>query len=191
MNKTLFGLSKFIVFEISQCLSLKDTLILSGVCKELHRKIHCSFGKGVSANYICLRKDNLGYLNESLTRTCKYSTNTSVYVVGILLKAGVDIDNKNRYGNTALMLASWNGITKIIKLLLKYGARVNIRDEHGGTALIDASGQGQNGAVEILLDAGADPYIQNFEYKDTAFTKAFNNDHTHVVELLKKRGIFQ
>lgn len=47
------GLSKYLIFEITRELSLKNILRLSGVCKELNRKIYFKNASGI---YICLRK---------------------------------------------------------------------------------------------------------------------------------------
>jgi len=57
----------------------------------------------------------------------------------ILKEGKVDINKKDKDGNTALILASWNGHNEIVKSLLANGANINEKGEDGWTALISAS----------------------------------------------------
>ena len=53
-----------------------------------------------------------------------------------LITAGVEIDAKNEYGNTALMIAAIEGHLEIVKSLIAGGADVNERNRADSTALM-------------------------------------------------------
>jgi ankyrin repeat protein len=55
--------------------------------------------------------------------------------VKILLEKGADVNEKDEYGDTPLMIAACNLDTKTVKLLLENGADVNSQDKYGDTAL--------------------------------------------------------
>ena len=82
----------------------------------------------------------------------KYHTS----VAGILLKSGVDVEQKNeKYRNTTLLNAAWSESTSIVECLLKAGASIDAEDNAGRTSLHVASRQGTVRVVETLLKAGA------------------------------------
>ena len=45
-----------------------------------------------------------------------------------LLSRGVDINQKNSYGYTALILASYNGHERVVSLLIERGANIDIQN---------------------------------------------------------------
>jgi len=78
-----------------------------------------------------------------------------------LLAAGADPKVSLPSGETALMIAAWNGKVKIAKVLLDHGVPVNAQDVHGDTALIFTSQTCPDGEmVQLLLDAGGDPNLK-------------------------------
>ena len=77
----------------------------------------------------------------------------SASVVDVLLAARVEVDKRNRYGDTALMLASLNGHAGIAKALRQKGASVTMK---GWTPLIYAATGGHDDLVRWLLGEGAD-----------------------------------
>lgn len=56
-----------------------------------------------------------------------------------LLAAGVDVNARDKDGNTVLMWAASDGYAGIVKLFLDQGADVNVRDKDGRTALMYVS----------------------------------------------------
>lgn len=78
-----------------------------------------------------------------------------------LLRDNPNIQDTN--GNTALMLASWEGHVDSVEMLLNAGADPNIQNDDGNTALINASYRKRVDILAMLLNAGADPTIQNDE----------------------------
>jgi len=117
-----------------------------------------------------------------------------------LLKKGVDVNEKDNIGKTALRYAVEKQDAKIVKLLLKYGADPNARDKHNNTPLmylasihypsnkrrLNAS-WGRHETIEALLSAGADVNIKG-EFGHTPLMNAIINDHTGMIKLLLKHG---
>ena len=122
------------------------------------------------------------------------------------LDMGVNINDVDSNGRTALMLASKAGHEEIVEtllsagangsqdshsrggqVLLKRGADPNIQKKDGATALMYASQNGYSEVVQILLKGGADPNIQK---KDgaTALMYASQNGRSEVVQILLKGG---
>ncbi len=69
------------------------------------------------------------------------------------IKAGVNIDAKNKYGFTALMYGTYYNHPDIVRVLLENGANLNARDSYGRTALDLAEKSGYNNIVGILKNA--------------------------------------
>jgi uncharacterized protein len=70
--------------------------------------------------------------------------------------AGLNVDARGNFGNTALMTAAQEGHTAVVKALLKAGAALEFVDtENGWTALLSAVYFQKIGVVKVLLAAGA------------------------------------
>ena len=103
-----------------------------------------------------------------------------------ILKA--DVNARNDYGGTALMLAVPYRSAPTMKLLLDAGAVVNARSEGGYTALMLAASleKADPAMVKLLLDAGAEVNARN-EYGGTALMVAAYVS-TEIVKLLLDAG---
>lgn len=73
-----------------------------------------------------------------------------------LLKEGSDVDARNRYGQTALMLAAHAGYGEVVEILIAHQANLNITAKFGLSALMLAIIAGHTEVARILLEAGAD-----------------------------------
>ncbi len=83
------------------------------------------------------------------------------------IDAGVDINKKDQYGSTPLIVASLFGKTEIASLLIDADADLNIKGKDGSTALHTASFYCRTEIVKALLAKGADKSIKN-SYNSTA-----------------------
>ena len=77
------------------------------------------------------------------------------------INAGTDLNQKDDYGSTPLIIASTFGKTEVAKALIKGGADLNVTNNDGGTALHSAAFLCYNEIVEALLENGADKNIRN------------------------------
>jgi len=76
-------------------------------------------------------------------------------VIERLLAEGVDIDGRDRYGQTALMLAALHGRDELARLLLENGADLDVTAKYGLSALMLAVINRHSGIARRLVDAGA------------------------------------
>ena len=79
-----------------------------------------------------------------------------VRIVTALLRAGADVNVRDKYGETALFMAAANGHASNVKALIAAGADVNHRAIHGGTVLVYAGMVGNTDTLTALIEAGAD-----------------------------------
>ncbi|XP_016067025.1 PREDICTED: ankyrin repeat domain-containing protein 29 [Miniopterus natalensis] len=106
----------------------------------------------------------------------------------LLLNSGrVDVDCRDSYGTTLLMVASYAGHIDCVKELVLQGADINLQRESGTTALFFAAQQGHNDVVRFLFEFGAST---EFRTKDggTALLAASQYGHMKVVDTLLKHG---
>ncbi len=79
----------------------------------------------------------------------------NVPIVEELIRAGADVNARDNDGWTALMWASWSGLTKIAAALADHKADVNVLDRQGNSALTVAAMRGNAAIVKLLLEKGA------------------------------------
>ena len=122
---------------------------------------------------------------------------SSIFVGRLLIYFNIvkraDIEAKDKYGNTALMRASFWGHKEVVKILLENGADIEAKDESGITVLMQASLQGHEEVVKILLKKGADIEAKD-KYGNTTLMLASGWDHEEVVKILleeEKRQLLQ
>lgn len=109
-----------------------------------------------------------------------------IEVVRVLLQAGVDVDEGDYHGRTALAYAAGSE-TEIVRILLQAGADVNAKPLYGDTALMKAAGYGSLEIVKMLIEAGADVNARD-QGGLTALIIAQRAEHTKIVELLIEAG---
>ena len=123
-------------------------------------------------------------LGEKLLRAaCAGHTETVV----ALLNAGVNPNQTDQNGNTALIAAAYSGHTETVVALLNAGANPNQPNQYGETELTRAAGSGRTETVVALLNAGVNPN-QTDQRGKTALKKAADGGHTQTVDALIEAG---
>ena len=77
-----------------------------------------------------------------------------VGMVRDLLGRGADADRRDRYGQTALMLAAHAGHGEVVETLIAHGAKLNITAKFGLSALMLAVVAGHGDIARLLAKAG-------------------------------------
>lgn len=84
------------------------------------------------------------------------ATSGDVLALETLLQAGADVDAKDRYGQTALMLAAHGGHLVAVEALLRRGANPDVTAKFGLSALMLAIVAGHEAIACAFVRAGAD-----------------------------------
>jgi CubicO group peptidase (beta-lactamase class C family) len=77
------------------------------------------------------------------------------------IEAGSDLNEKDAWGSTPLIVAVTFGQTEVARALIAAGADLNITNNDGGTALHAAAFLCRAEIVEVLLDHGANKYLRD------------------------------
>ena len=99
---------------------------------------------------------------------------------------GANVNDQDKDGSTALMLALSRDHQDVAQELLQRGASVNIQDKLGRSALIQAAQQGKLAQVKWLVQNGAKLDAKTAKGR-TALDAATEADHQSVVEFLKSQ----
>jgi CubicO group peptidase (beta-lactamase class C family) len=78
------------------------------------------------------------------------------------IEAGSDLNEKDMFGSTPLIVAATFGKTEAARALIEAGADMEIMSSEGSAPLHIAAFLGHKEIVGILLDEGADKYSRNF-----------------------------
>jgi ankyrin repeat protein len=102
-----------------------------------------------------------------------------------LITQGADVNARNRFGDTPLRRAAYEGHTQVVELLINRGANVNTRNGSLGTALHGAAHAGVAEIAALLLNHGANVNARN-KLGKTPLHYAVEARASEVVELLIK-----
>ncbi|HCE59317.1 MAG TPA: hypothetical protein DEQ74_00555 [Wolbachia sp.] len=108
------------------------------------------------------------------------------YIKG-LLEEGVDVNVKDKHGNTPLHYAAECRQIEVVKYLIEQGADVKIKSKYRSTPLHCAAEWGQIEVVKYLVAKGADVNVQN-RLEETPLHLAVQKDHIKIVEYLLAQG---
>jgi ankyrin repeat protein len=108
-------------------------------------------------------------------------------IVQLLVEKGANVEARDRYAATPLLLAARKGYHVIVQLLLENGANIEARDISDRTSLSLAAGNGDNVIILLLLKKGANIETRD-HYGETPLSLATGNRHATTVLLLLKRG---
>ncbi|TRM60938.1 hypothetical protein BD626DRAFT_632101 [Schizophyllum amplum] len=108
-------------------------------------------------------------------------------IIRALIDIGVDANDRDKGGGTALHEAVRRRANGVVIALLTAGASTNIRDEQGKTALWSAVDSCDTDTVRLLIAAGADMNIADNAI-DTLLGRAVSHSSTDVLALLLRAG---
>lgn len=98
-----------------------------------------------------------------------------------------ELNNKDEYGQTALMICCVRENNKAVKLLIDAGCDLGARNCYSFPALIVGVRYGNSEAVKLLIDAGCDINIRD-DYKQTALLWACRYGNIEAARLLVAAG---
>jgi ankyrin repeat protein len=106
-----------------------------------------------------------------------------------LVASGADVDSRDGYGQTGLMLAAREGYATLVEWLVNHGAALDHTAKYGLSALMLAVIGGHTDVVRILSAAGADLCLRGtgapgFTAK-TALDLAIARGDPDMVEILR------
>lgn len=96
----------------------------------------------------------------------------------------VDLESRDRFGQTALMMAADAGQLRAVKLLIEAGANVNANDPDGSTPLMFAAQHGHVDVARAIIRGGGNPQAKGSHGHD-ARSLAEQNHHESLVALLQ------
>ncbi|MDF1825595.1 MAG: ankyrin repeat domain-containing protein [Verrucomicrobiales bacterium] len=105
----------------------------------------------------------------------------------LFVQTGMDIDSKDRVGNTALIKAAGGGHARAVERILGMGADPRHRNSVGRDALMTSSAKGFEQVSRMLLSRGGDITIKDSEGWSSLSIAAFNG-HADVVSLLSSQA---
>ena len=108
-------------------------------------------------------------------------------VVGLFLRAGVNVDTCDERQWTPLMTSAFNGNKEMALLLIQGGADVHHRDTAGYTPLHWAAFNGYSRVVQLLLNRHADVNARS-NHGWTALLQASTRGHLSVTYILIEHG---
>lgn len=105
----------------------------------------------------------------------------------LLIDGGMDVNTRDRYGNSPLHFAALNGSEHTVELLLSRNAEVDAQNNTGLTPLFHAILKKHVTVAKQLLTSGADMHVLNQD-GDTVMFAAALSDSIECIDLLRSHG---
>ncbi len=173
-NRALLALALCLLPLAAPAQQLLNDMVIA-VRNDRAGEVRTLLGRGMDPNSVDANGDPL------LVIAAREGSTASV---DVLLVAKAAVDAKNRFGDTALMVASLNGRIEIVRKLRAAGAEVN---RPGWTPLIYAATGGHAEIVRFLLAQGADVNAVS-PSGASALMMAVREGKPAIAELLIERG---
>lgn len=143
-------------------------VLVSGACGKDYREM--------------LEKKGIPFTGETFLEEARSGNRGNVE---LFLKAGMDVDTRDKDLSTALMIATERDDVDMVRLLVARGADVNAANVDGYTALMYAAYRGNREIVELLVKNNA---AVDSKDKDgwTALRYASVRGRSDIVDMLKK-----
>ncbi|NQX58396.1 ankyrin repeat domain-containing protein [Paenibacillus qinlingensis] len=100
-----------------------------------------------------------------------------------LLETGVNLNERDNRGRTAIMAATHANNPKIVKILIEAGADINLKDDKQDNPFLYAGAEGRLEILKLLINAGADTKLTN-RYGGNALIPAAEKGHVENVRAL-------
>jgi ankyrin repeat protein len=115
------------------------------------------------------------------------SENGHSSIVKMLLRKGIDVNSKDRYGNTPIMLAHENGKADIVSLLLSKGANIDFASPENKAIIIEYEKQ----KWENMFNKNKIAEFEQLDYKDKSVKNEYNKIKVSGVnQILKNKFIY-
>ena len=109
----------------------------------------------------------------------------------LLKQAEIDVNARNKWGSTPLMIGAGQGKIDLVECLLRHPLiRINLQsDYYGRTALIETAVKGHANIARCLVSYGADVNIPDKSGRNTALIEAIKNKHFEIAIFLLRTGV--
>ena len=97
----------------------------------------------------------------TITRLMSWCRHNKIAELSHAMYKGVDVNLRDEYGNTMLMVACQNGNYAITRLLVEYKTDLNAKNSKGNTALHFCFAYSFHDIGNFLISNGADEYALN------------------------------
>jgi ankyrin repeat protein len=144
----------------------------------------CSKDAGQGQARQTLKRLGIPYSHEALMERLRTG---DPLVVDLFVAAGMDLDERDKGGETPLMRFAMEGNSDVAQRLIAKGADVNAKDNTGATPLMAAAGYGHTTIAQLLIAKGAAVNAQGNE-GETALMQAALNGHPTLAKLLLDHG---
>ena len=108
--------------------------------------------------------------------------------VKAFFEKGYDVNTRNRYGQTLLMLLVNREIEELAQLVIAKGADVNAKDKKGVTPLMIAVSSGEKNIYQTLLSNGADIKEADKFGRSVLMWAVGNNADEEIIQDLLSKG---
>jgi len=108
--------------------------------------------------------------------------------VQVLIEEGVDLDMRDKNGNSPLHYAAGRGCHDVVKLLIDNGADIHIRNKGGKTPLHMATQKTHRDVVQLLIAKEADINIKDKDGNTPLYYACRKDKNQDILELLLSAG---
>ncbi len=122
------------------------------------------------------------------TNFFKYISKKNLLGIEVFLIGGMNPNVFDSNGNTALIIASANGDTKLVSLMIKYKANLNIVNKYGNNALIYSLRKQYPQISKYLIERGADVNVVNKKDETALFWASYHGYYDIAKLLLEKNA---
>ncbi len=124
----------------------------------------------------------------SLVKTLfKASRKGDLETMGRVLRHGIDVNEKERFGNTAFLLAAYSGRIESAEFLLVNGADKRMVNDSGNSAVFLAVSGNHPNMISFLAELGCDTNTKNIN-GNSPLLLAVNEGKSEIVRILLKSG---